>query len=518
MPDAALLDRLVPSRAAAGERRLSRLLADAGLPAPSPGDDPVVTGVAHDSRAVKPGDVFVAVRGARDGADFAATAVERGARAVVAASGDRHLGVPWIRCEDDRAALADLAAELHGRPSEKLLVLGITGTNGKTTTTHMTSAILSAAGAQVGLMSTVEARRPGRSEASSRTTAEATEIQRTLADMADDGCAACALEVSSHGIDLQRVRGTRFAAVAFTNLSQDHLDWYGDMESYYRSKRRLFLELAPEAPAVACIDDEAGRRLASEIRKAAPARRLVRAGFAEDADLRVTSFEGTADGSRFRLSGSASATGLPHGVDLAIEIALPGRHNAQNAAVAAALALVLEAPARMVTTGLAALPGVPGRLELVSDPGEGPVVFVDYAHTPGALEGVLAAARAFTVGRLTCVFGCGGDKDKDKRPLMGEAVGRLADVAVATSDNPRSEDPAAILDQAVQGLRRGSAEVHVVADRRSAIALAIELSGRDDVVVIAGKGHETYQETGGRRIPFDDRQVARELIAARRCR
>lgn len=509
----ALLERLVPARAASRSRFLSGLLQACGLPPLPPGsEDPVVTGIAHDSRAVQPGDVFVAIRGSRDGADFAASAAERGAVAVVAASPERTTGVPWIEVADDRAALADLAAELNGRPSEKLLVLGITGTNGKTTSTHLLAAILSAAGGSVGRMSTVEAAWPGHCAASARTTAEATDIQAALADMADAGCAACALEVSSHGIDLQRIRGTRFRAVAFTNLSQDHLDWYGDLESYYRSKRRLFLE-TPDAPAAICVDDAWGERLAAEIRAAHPSRRIVRTGFAEGADLRIAGFEGTESGCRFRLVGSASECGLPRDADIAVELRLPGAHNARNAAIASALALLLEAPPRMIVSGLASFEGVAGRLERVDDGSGGPAVFVDYAHTPAALEGVLTAARAFTRGRLACVFGCGGDKDREKRPLMGEAVARLADVAIVTSDNPRGEDPMAIIEAALQGARRGGAEIHAQADRRAAIALALRMLGEGDVLVIAGKGHETCQEIAGRRIPFDDRRVAREILA-----
>ena len=512
MRDSSLLDLIIPSRRTAAARTLARLLGDAGLPDPRPGlSDPSVTGVASDSRRVQPGDVFVAVRGVLDGARFAAEAVRRGAIAVVAASEDQNLGVPWIRVASERHALADLAAEIHGRPSAKLLVAGVTGTNGKTTTAAATASILGAAGGSVGIIGTIETAWPGHGREAARTTPESVDLQGTLADMVEDGCAACAMEVSSHGIDLDRVRGVQFAAVAFTNLTRDHLDWHGDMESYYRSKRRLFGDLAPDAPAVICIDDDAGRRLAGELRDGA-ARPIITVGFERAADLRIERFEDGADGSRFVLAGPALG-GEPA---VAVRFALPGRHNAQNAAMAAGLALALGAPAALVAPGLAALAGVSGRLERVGPPGDKPRVFVDYAHTPGALESVLSAARAFTRGRLICVFGCGGDKDREKRPLMGEAVGRLADIAVLTSDNPRSEDPAAIIAQAMAGLQSGSAEVHVEADRRAAIAIALSLAADDDVVVIAGKGHETCQEIAGQRLPFDDRLVARDLLAARR--
>ncbi len=512
MREASLLDALVPSRRAAAGRSLTNLLSDAGLPAPpAGGGDPQVTGLSADSRQVRPGHVFVAVRGSVDGASFAASAVRQGAVAVVAGSEDQRLGVPWIRVASDRRALADLAATIHGRPSGKLLVAGVTGTNGKTTTTCATASILGAAGGAVGVMGTIETAWPGHGREAARTTPESLEIQATLADMVDDGCAACAMEVSSHGLDLDRVHGVQFAAVAFTNLTQDHLDWHRDMESYYRSKRRLFLDVAPEAPAVTCIDDDAGRRLAAELRSASSRRIVITTGFAADADLRIERLEDGATGSRFLLAGAAFGDAPP----VAIQFALPGRHNAQNAAVAAGLALALDAPAALIAPGLAALRGVPGRLEPVTAGGSGPSVFVDYAHTPGALESVLSAARAFTRGRLICVFGCGGDKDREKRPLMGEAVGRLAHVAVLTSDNPRSEDPAVIMAQARTGLARGTAEVHEEADRRAAIELALSLAGADDVVVIAGKGHETSQEIAGKRLPFDDRVIAREILARR---
>lgn len=518
MHDAALLDEIVVSRRTGGIP-LARLLALAGLPAPLSGatgrGETVVTGLAHDSTRVVPGDLFVAIRGRRDGADFAAYAVGRGAVAVVSASDDRRLSVPWIVVPDDRAALADIAAAFHGHPSEKLLVLGLTGTNGKTTASNACAGILGAAGTPVGVVCTVEARWPGHAIPASRTTPEAPDLQRLLADMVDDGCAAAVVEVSSHGIDLQRVRALRFAATAFTNLSQDHLDWHGDLETYYRSKRRLFTELAREAPAVICVDDEHGLRLARELRAAA-GRTVVSVGFSIEADLRIADFAGDAAGSRFRLAGSVGGSANAVDIDIPVILAMPGRHNAQNAAVAAGLALVTGAPPDFVRQGLAGLSGVPGRLEPVTTGGATDIsVLVDYAHTPAALEGVLSAARGFTAGRLICVFGCGGDKDRAKRAPMGDAVGRLADVAVITSDNPRSEDPLAIIAAARTGLDGKRAEVIVEPDRRAAIGIALDIARPGDVVIVAGKGHETYQEIAGRRIPFDDRVVAKELLLRR---
>lgn len=493
-------------------RRLSELLRLAGHASCVPGDavgarDPLVRGVTHDSGRVHQDDVFVAVRGRRDGADFAAEAVARGAAAVVAASEDRGLGVPWVRVGDDRAALADLAAAAWDHPSRDLAAIGITGTNGKTTVTEMVAASLLAAGRCPGVVGTLAVRWPGVREAPRRTTPEAPDLQAALAAMRAAGCGEAVLEVSSHGIDLQRVRAVDFAVVAFTNLSQDHLDWHGSVEEYYRSKRRLFLELAAAAPAVTCIDDAHGRRLADELRRADPSRRILTCGFAEDAELRILDHAARREGgATFRLAGG--------GVHARVRWSRFGRHEAANAAVAAGVASLLGVDSRVLADGLARTPVVPGRLELAAERG-GVRVYVDYAHTPAALEVALTALRELGPRRLTCVFGCGGDRDREKREPMGRVVGRLADVAVLTSDNPRSEDPSAILDEVRPGLRGASAAVHVEVDRRQAIALALEGARPGDVVLVAGKGHETTQEIGDRVLPFDDGQVVRELLMER---
>jgi UDP-N-acetylmuramoyl-L-alanyl-D-glutamate--2,6-diaminopimelate ligase len=519
MPEAlAVLDTIFPALDTARRRPLAGLLRAAGIATPPLASDPVVTGVTHDSRAVVPGDLFVAVRGVRDGADFAAGAVERGACAIVAASPDRHVGVPWIAVERDRQALADLASCFHGHPSRRLVTFGITGTSGKTTTAAAAARVLSAAGQAVGLVGTVEVSWRDRALPAARTTPEASDLQRYLADMAADGCAAAILEVSSQGIDLDRVRGVHFAAVAFTNLGQDHLDWHGSLDAYFLSKRRLFVELAPHAPAVIGADDERGQSLARELRALDATRVVVLTGFAAAADLRIEGFEGDAAGSSFRLVGRAQDARLPVDVDVAVRLAVPGRFNAQNAAMAAGLALATGGPEALLPEGLRRVRGVAGRLERVAfdDADQAPAVFVDYAHKPNALEGVLRAARALTRGRLICLFGCGGDRDREKRPAMGQVVGQLADVAVLTSDNPRSEDPRSIVDMALPGLSSGAAEIHVEIDRRKAIALALRLARPEDVVILAGKGHETYQEIAGLRLPFDDRIVAREERARSR--
>ena len=486
---------------------LSELLRLGGRPECVPADtvgDPIVSGLTHDSRAAGPGDLFVAIRGGVDGADFAAAAVAQGAAAVLAASPDRGLGVPWVQVADDRAALADCARALAGDPSRRLALTGITGTNGKTTTTWLLDSVLAAAGRKAGRVGTLGASWPGGSKPSPRTTPEAPELEEMLLAMEDAGCTQAVLEVSSHAIDLERVRGLSFAALGFTNLTQDHLDWHGDLETYFETKARLFTELAPKAPAAVGVDDAFGRRLAERLRGADPRRTVLTCGLDAAADLRVTDFEADVNGSRFRLRGA--------GRDLAVELRSPGRHDAQNAALAAALGLLLGLEPEAIGRGLADCAGVPGRLERVAT-GEGVSVFVDYAHAPAALEQVLEAVREITPGRLICVFGCGGDRDQGKRALMGEAVGRRADVAIATSDNPRSEDPLAILAMVREGLERTAAERVEEPDRREAIRRALETAREGDVVVVAGKGHETEQDVGGVKRPFDDRVVVRELWA-----
>jgi UDP-N-acetylmuramoyl-L-alanyl-D-glutamate--2,6-diaminopimelate ligase len=485
--------------------RLSELLARAGRPDCVPADtacDPLVSGLTHDSRAVEEGFLFVALRGARDGADFAARAVEAGAAAVLAASEDRRLGVPWLQVADDRAALADCAAALAGEPSTRMAVTGITGTNGKTTTSWMLDSILEAAGRPSGLVGTLGARWPGGERPSPRTTPEAPDLQEMLVDMERAGCVHAVVEVSSHAIDLERVRGLRFAALGFTNLTQDHLDWHGDLESYFATKRRLFTELGPAAPAVVCADDAHGRRLAEELRAADPRRTVLTCGFGESCDLRVAAFAADSGGARLTLRGA--------GLDFETRLLSPARHDAKNAVLAAGLALALGIDGQGIAAGLASCGVVPGRLERAA--GDDQVgVYVDFAHAPGALVELLDSAREFTRGRLICVFGCGGDKDRSKRAVMGEAVGLRADLAIATSDNPRSEDPLAILAMVAEGLARTGAETREIADRREAIRAAIEEARPGDVILVAGKGHESEQEIGGQRLPFDDRQVVREL-------
>jgi UDP-N-acetylmuramoyl-L-alanyl-D-glutamate--2,6-diaminopimelate ligase len=433
-----------------------------------------VRDLAYDARAVKPGALFFAVPGERaDGHDFAAGAVEQGAAALVV---ERALDVPvpQVVVRDARAAMAPAADAFFGEPTRELQVVGVTGTSGKTTTSHLLFAILAAAGRRPGLLGTIEARVSGERRGVVRTTPEAIDLQRTFREMLDAGDLSCAMEASSHASVLHRLDHVRFTVLVFTNLSQDHLDFHGDMESYFEAKRRLFLA-EPRPIAVVNVGDDHGRRLAQELPDAI-------AFTADDA--------GALDG---------------------IELRLPGRFNVENAlgALHAARALGIEDEA--IRRGLESVRGVPGRFESV-EAGQPFHVIVDYAHKPAALEKVLRAARELVGGgRVICVVGAGGDRDRGKRPVMGRLVSELADVAIVTSDNPRSEDPEAIAAEIVAAT---SGDVEVELDRALAIGRAVELAHPGDVVLIAGKGAEQGQEFADRTVPFDDRDAAKEALRA----
>ncbi len=457
------------------------------------GPDVEVSSLAYRSSSVTQGALFFCVRGfTSDGHEFAPDAVERGAVALVCER-PLDLGVPEVIVPDARAAMPAAAARFYGDPTSELRVVGITGTNGKTTTAFLVRALLEAAGVQTGLLGTVKSVVGGREEPVERTTPEAIDLQATFRRMLDAGDRACAIEVSSHALELGRAEGIRFACRVFTNLTQDHLDFHETMENYYLAKRKLFEE--PGVPSVVNLDDEYGRRLAGEIEGA------VTYAIDRDADYRARDV-------RFDPAGSSFTCDTPDG-PLAIETRLPGLFNVQNslAGIAAARSLGVEPEA--IRRGLAEADRVPGRFEPV-DEGQDFTVLVDYAHTPEALENVLRAARGITSGRLHVVFGAGGDRDRAKRPLMGRAASELADRVIVTSDNPRSEQPEAIVDEVLAGT---SADAERAVDRRRAIAHAVESAAAGDVVVIAGKGHEQGQEfEGGRKEPFDDVTVAREAL------
>ncbi len=453
-----------------------------------------VLDLAYDAREVAPGALFFCVPGQRvDGHDFAAEAVARGAAALVV-DHPLDLPVPQLVVSDVRVAMAEAAGEFFGHPSHTLTLAGVTGTNGKTTTTFLLFAVLAAAGRRPGLLGTVEVRVGGERRPAVRTTPEAIDLQRELREMLDAGDKSCALEATSHGSELHRLDGTRFAALVFTNLSQDHLDLHGTMERYFDAKRRLFVEGEPP-PAAVNVGDPYGRRLADELRALGRAP-VATFAFAGDADVRPEELEVSPRGARFRAAG------------IELQTALLGRFNVENVLGAVAAARLLGLPDEAIALGVASVRGVPGRFESV-DEGQPFLVVVDYAHTPDSLETALRTARDLTEGRIICVFGSGGDRDRTKRPLMGRAVSEGSDVAIVTSDNPRSEDPGTIIREVLEGVSGG---VEVEPDRAVAIARAVETAAPGDFVLIAGKGHEQGQESGGQTIPFDDREVARDAL------
>ena len=452
-----------------------------------------IRALAYSSDQVVPGALFFCVPGFRaDGHDFAPEAVERGAAALVCQR-PLGLGVPEVVVDDVRAAMGPAAARFQGDPTAELQVVGITGTNGKTTTAFIVRHLLEAGGTHCGLLGTVKRVVGGVEEEVERTTPEGIDLQATFRRMLDAGDRACAMEVSSHALELGRTAGIQFACRVFTNLTQDHLDFHETMDSYFTAKRRLFE--AP-GPGVVNLDDEYGRRLAAEIDGVTT--------FAVERDAGFT-----ARGVRSDVSGARFTCETPEG-SLPIESPLPGLFNVQNTLAAMASAYLLGVPLEAMPEALARFGRVPGRFEPV-DEGQEFGVLVDYAHTPDSLENVLRAAREVTGGRLHVVVGAGGDRDRGKRPLMGRAAAELADRTIVTSDNPRNEAPEAIVDEVMRGAPEAEREV----DRRRAIGLAVEGARPGDVVVIAGKGHEQGQEfEGGRKEPFDDREVAREALRA----
>jgi UDP-N-acetylmuramoyl-L-alanyl-D-glutamate--2,6-diaminopimelate ligase len=475
-----------------------------------------VQGVTHDSRAVKPGMLFVALRGHKaDGASFAADAVGRGAVAVVSdAPPPDGVTVPWITTTDARLAMAELAAAACDHPSRALSVVGVTGTNGKTTTTYLLASVFDAAGLPCGRLGTVTVRtgpRPEDESEASHTTPEAPDVQRLLREMVTRGCRACAMEVSSHALVLRRADAVRFSAGIFTNLTRDHLDFHGDMAAYFAAKRRLFELLPPGAPAIINVDDPRGAELAATVQ------RPVTFGVRKDADVRPEGVQLSLDGLAFQVTTPAGP--------IAVRSPLVGWPNVYNILGVVATAVALELPKDAIEAGLAHLDRVPGRFQVVSGSTDDVRVVVDYAHTDDALKNLLETARPLAHGRLITVFGCGGDRDRTKRPLMGAVAARLSDLVVLTSDNPRSEDPVRIIEDIKRGIagpsdptapKRASTPVVVHVDRRIAIEQAIRASRAGDVVLIAGKGHEHTQTIGARVLPFDDVEVARAALSQRR--
>ena len=495
------------------DMRLSEVMAGTGARG-ALADDPDIVRVTGDSREVVAGTLFCALPGARvDGHAFAREAVARGAVAVVAERPVDASPTVTLLAPSSRRAMALAAANLLGRPADALRLAGVTGTNGKTTVAYLLEACLQAAGVPTGVVGTVTHRFPGTLRPASHTPPESTELQALLAEMRDAGTRTVVLEVSSHALAQERVAGCTFAVAGFTNLTRDHLDYHGDLEGYFAAKRRLFTEhLAPDGVAVVNARDPWGARLADQL---GPGKQVWRYGTRAEDALRPEGLESSLTGVRATLL-------TPRG-PLPLASPLVGAHNVENLLCAAGMALALGVAPDAVARGLAGSPGAPGRLERIAGPGFD--LFVDDAHTDDALGRALQALRALGPCRLITVFGCGGDRDRGKRPLMGEAAGRGSDLAVVTSDNPRSEPPGAILAEIVPGLERagrralgapsaiaGEAGYVVEPDRRAAIELAVACARPGDVILVAGKGHEDYQLVAGERRHFDDREEARRAL------
>ncbi len=483
------------------------------------GQGPEVTALHYRSQDVQPGGVFVAMRGrSADGHDFIADARQRGALAVVTEKPVPGAGVV-VTVPDTRWALAVLAAAFYGHPSEQLTVIAVTGTNGKTTTTYLVEGILTQAGLPTGVIGTINYRFSGRSHPSPVTTPESLDLQRILAEMRTAGVSHVVLEASSHAMDLQRIHACWIDVGVFTNLSQDHLDFHGSMPAYWTAKKRLFTQFLPSGPkadravAVVNTDSAHGGELAGQMTI-----RVIRTGIRPGCSVRGEGLSCDRQGIRGTIAFGAQR--------IEIRSRLVGRHNIENLLCAAGVGAALGIDPKVIGAGLEAVSRVPGRLERVESR-SGRWVYVDYSHTPDALENALSALRALTAGRIICVFGCGGDRDRTKRPVMGSIAARLSDLAIVTSDNPRTEDPIAILDQIVPGiLAEGwpAIQAHDIAalagrkgfvtepDRRKAIALGIHAARPGDTVLIAGKGHEPYQIIGHQVIHFDDREEAASVL------
>jgi len=463
-----------------------------------------ITGIAYNSKSVKPGFLFAALRGAaQNGMDFVAEAEANGAAAVLSEwPKPPSSGAAWVQVADAREALALAAANFFGHPSARMKVVGVTGTKGKTTTTYLIEAILRASGAAAGVIGTIEYRRPGWRVPAPRTTPEAPDLQALLRDMLDAGVTHCVMEVSSHALEQKRVWGVSYDVAVFTNLSGEHLDYHPSMESYFEAKKKLFALNHKKRAAVVNLDDPWGEKLVAELPM-----KTVTFGLAPAAIVRAVKPVLSPDGIEVQVT-------YPGGT-MKLRSSLVGRHNLSNLLAATAAALALNVAPSDVIKGAAALAGVPGRFERVPN-GRGLHVVVDYAHTDNALEHVLMTAREFKPRRVIVVFGAGGDRDRAKRERMGRVAARLADWTVLTSDNPRSEDPMAIIAAIEAGFAKEAVRTYEIEpDRRKAIARALATANKGDVVIIAGKGHEDYQIFKDRTVHFSDSEVAREILGAK---
>ncbi|HLL13518.1 MAG TPA: UDP-N-acetylmuramoyl-L-alanyl-D-glutamate--2,6-diaminopimelate ligase [Pyrinomonadaceae bacterium] len=481
----------------------------------------IVSDVTHDSREARGGSLFVAIRGAKfDAHSFVGQVMEQGALGVISERArPADFAGAWIEVSDARVALARAAAEVQGHPSRELKLVGITGTNGKTTTAHLLAAVCEAAGERVAVLGTVGYRIGDEQFKAEHTTPEASAVQRFLRRAVEAGCAVAVMESSSQALDLRRCDALRYDVAVFTNLTQDHLDYHGTMEDYFEAKRRLFDGRLGSRPRVSVVnaDDPYGVRLADELR-ARGGRVITFALRAEEADVRAREVEYTLEGMRFTLQATGVVSRMESRVESPIRSPLVGRPHIYNMLAAGACGLALGYDLDAMARAFATCAGAPGRFERVAHPAADFAVVVDYAHTDDALRNVLGTARDVVTkgGRVITVFGCGGDRDRTKRAPMGEAAAALSDIVILTSDNPRTEDPEAILADTEVGLRRAAGKPYLkMADRREAIFRAVGEARAGDVVVIAGKGHEDYQIIGTEAFHFDDKEVAREALSAR---
>lgn len=481
--------------------KLSELLQDIRVVSLSAAGDPEITGLAYSSGKVEPGNIFFALKGQKaDGHDFLPEALERGAAAIVSERPrPPEIDRAWVQTLDCREAMALLAANFYHRPSSRLKVVGITGTKGKTTITYILEEILKTAGFSPGVVGTVEYRWAGLQFSAERTTPEAPDIQKFLRQMVEAGVSHCLMEVSSHSLELKRVWGIGFDVAVFTNLSGEHLDYHQTMENYFEAKKKLFFLNHKRQASVVNIDDPWGERLLSELPM-----QTISFGFKPEAVVRAEKF--TID--REEMTATVSS---PLG-KLTFTSSLIGKHNLYNFLAAISAALVLSVPVPDIVRGISTIKRIPGRFESLPNR-LGIKVIVDYAHTDAALENLLQAVRSLNPRKVILVFGCGGDRDRLKRPRMGEVAARMADWTIITSDNPRSEDPEQIISEIEQGFHRlGNHNYEKIVDRRQAIETALVLAGKGDWVVVAGKGHENYQVFKDRTVPFSDAETAREII------
>ena len=458
-----------------------------------------ILGLAYDSRAVLPGHLFFAIRGTRvDGNRFMPKAIAKGAAAVVSVLAPvSALEMPWVQVDDERAAMAAIAGNFYGHPTANLRLVGVTGTNGKTTTTYIVESILKAAGKPAAVFGTIEYRGPGFDFAAERTTPEAPDLEKLFRQVVDARWQNAVMEISSHAIEMKRVAGLNVDVAVFTNLSRDHLDFHGDMETYFFAKKKMFEGLNGRPRKMVLNMDDAR----FEDLRAIDPTRVISYGMQLAADICPSRYG-------FGWEGTDAMYKTPIG-DLEVRTSLMGKPNLLNIGAAIGVGIALDVPSDAIVRGIQKLRNVPGRFELV--PSAQPFrVIVDYAHTDDALEKVLRSAREITSGRIILVFGCGGERDRTKRPAMGAIAARDSDYAIITSDNPRGEDPLSIIQEIEQGMK--GSQYSVIVDRREAIHAALAYAGEEDTVLIAGKGHETYQTIGTTSYPFDDRAVAKELL------